>query len=242
MRLRAVIVGAAMVLLAGVSGSAEAWVVYHAPDAEVAALREKAESVVPEGTRVDYCALPRQCATVGDLDAQRAALEAGVCMLPCLVLRDAEGDYAALPLEGVTAETVRTAVELARAPHRKKEAQARRLTANIYYYTAYARLPFIPLQGQLAAVRVLQELAGSEMLTVEQRQYIALRCLYPALMNCYAREYQGAHTPKTERLFLQAIAALELARDIDPRTSLGRRAHEMREKLRSARLQAKKLD
>ena len=41
---------------------------------------------------------------------------------------------------------------------------------------------------------------------------------------------------------MQAIAALELARDLDDSSRLGRLAYDEREKLRAARLQAKKLD
>lgn len=242
MRSLAVLAEVLLLLLVGVCGGAESWVVYHAPDAEVSALREKAQEVVPQGMSLVFCALPQRCATLGDLDTQRSALEAGVCMLPCLVFQDAEGPFAALPLDGLSARTVQSAAALAKSPQRKSQAQARKLTANIYYYTACARLPFMSLQEQLAAVRVLQELAASEMLSVQQRQHIALRCLYPALMNCYARTHQGVHTQNTERLFLQAISVLELARDLAPRSSLGRRAHDARENLRSARLQAKKLD
>lgn len=242
MRLLPVLAGAAHLLLVGACGGAESWVVYHAPDAEVPALRERAQKIVPHGTSLVFCSLPQQCVSRGDLDVQRSALEAGVCMLPCLVLQDAEGPFATLPLDGLSAHTVQSAVSLVGSPQRKSQAQARKLTANIYYYTACARLPFMSPQEQLAAVRVLQGLAVSDMLSIRQRQYIALRCLYPALMTCYARTYQGTHTPKTEYLFLQAISALELARDLDPLSPLGRRAHEARENLRSARLQAKRLD
>ena len=66
--------------------------------------------------------------------------------------------------------------------------------------------------------------------------------MYPALMCLYAAEYNKAHTAISEHFFMQAIAALELARDLDASSQLGRLAYEEREKLRAARLQAKKLD
>lgn len=234
--------GAAMVWLGGICSGAEAWIVYHAPEADVSALREKVQSIVPEAVRVDFCVLPKNCKTLRELDVQRAALDAGVCVLPSLVLRDERGAYAALPLEKLTAKGVQSATALADSPQRQQISRTRQLTANIYYYTACARLPFIPPQEQLAAIRVLQELAKSELLPIQQRQFIALHCIYPALMEYYTRSYQGAHTPATEHLFLQAIEALEYARDLDPRSTLGRRAYDRRETLRAARLKAKKLD
>lgn len=76
----------------------------------------------------------------------------------------------------------------------------------------------------------------------ENLQFIGLKLLYPALMSEYARLYQRDHSPESEKLFLEAIATLERVRDLDPTTPLGSQAHEARESLRKARLQAAPYD
>lgn len=76
----------------------------------------------------------------------------------------------------------------------------------------------------------------------ENLQFIGLKLLYPALMSEYAHLYQEDHSPESETLFLEAIATLEGVRDLDPSTPLGSQAHETRESLRKARLQAAPYD
>ncbi len=220
----------------------ETWILYHAPGADVEALRGAAVRVAPADVTISSQCLPTSCESADDLNAQRSAIGAGVHMLPCLGLQDAEGCYAVLPLHGLSAQGVHTARDLARAPRRRELEAQRLLAADLYYDTACVHLPFIPQRDKAAAVAHLQTLAESLQFSVDTRQFIALRCLYPSLMRLYAAEYNGAHTPTSERLFLQAISALELARDLDTSSELGRQAHQERESLRAARLQSKSLD
>ncbi len=81
----------------------------------------------------------------------------------------------------------------------------------------------------------------SEYLTDDDRQLIGLRMLYPLLMRQYTRDYdsRGAHNPKTEAKLLEAVKAVELARDINPTSALGREAFTYRDELRKARLKAR---
>ncbi|MCQ2367266.1 MAG: hypothetical protein MJ056_08935 [Akkermansia sp.] len=75
-------------------------------------------------------------------------------------------------------------------------------------------------------------------------QELGLRALYPLLMLEYAQGHRanGAHTPETEAKLLEAIAALEAVRDLDPQSTCGRKAHEERERLRMARRQARQAE
>ncbi len=224
------------------SHAGETWVLYHAPGADAKALYQVALSVTPPGTTVISQALPATCKSADDLKIQRSAMSAGVHVLPCLALQDERGCYAVLPLRGLSARGVHTARELARAPRRAELAAQRLLAADLYFDIACARLPFIPMHEKTAAMAHLRRLAESETLSVKTRQFIVLHCLYSSLMCMYAAEYSGAHTTTSEQLFLQAIAALEIARDMDASSEIGRLAHQEREKLRAARLQAKKID
>ena len=81
-----------------------------------------------------------------------------------------------------------------------------------------------------------------EHCTDEQQQLLGLRCLYPLLMQQYTNAYKGAHTPASEAKLLEAIAALETARDLAPNTALGKRAHDERHRLRMARREARKYE
>lgn len=220
----------------------ESWILYYAPGADVEELRNAALHVTPPGVAISPQCLPTECKSVDDLKTQREAIGAGVHVLPCLALRDAEGCYAALPLHGLSEQGVHTALRLARDPQRKELEAQRMLSADLYYDTACVHLPFISRQEQADAIKHLRTLAESRQLPVSTRQFIAFRCLYPSLMCLYAAEYRGAHTPVSELLFLQAIAAVELARDLDASSRLGRLAYQERESLRAARLQSKNWD
>ena len=222
--------------------SEEAWLLYHAPGDDTQALQRAALNVAPKGTSIRLQALPSVCKSARDLEVTREAISAGVCVLPCLVLQDAGGVYAALPLRGLTANGTQAMRRLANYPTRGEYAKQNRLAASLYYDAACVQRSFIPREEKLGAISRMLSLAASEQLSIEMRQLIALRYLYPSLMWLYAAEYNGAHTPISEQFFLQAVSALELARDLEPSSKLGRLAHEKREKLRAARLQAKKLD
>ena len=78
--------------------------------------------------------------------------------------------------------------------------------------------------------------------TVHDRQLLGFRCLYPLLMLQYTNGYRGAHTPVTEAKLLEAIAALEEARDLDRESDIGKAAAAEREKLRTARRKARQYE
>jgi hypothetical protein len=101
-----------------------------------------------------------------------------------------------------------------------------------------------PLQGDalekcLATTRAL---ISHPLATPADKQRLGFQCLYPLLLRQYTNMYTGAHTPASEAKLLEAIAALETARDIDRNTRIGRLAHAERERLRKARLQTRSLD
>lgn len=220
----------------------DTWLIYHAPGADIKAIQEAANKVVPADISVALRALPTTCETAQDLEICRAAISAGVHVLPSLVLQDAGGTYAALPLRGLSSKGVQAARTLSSNPQRGEHAKQRQLAGDLYYDTSCIKLPGIPLHEKLAAVNRLRILSQSEHLPTETRQLIALRCVYSSLLRLCAKVYDRAHTPVSEQLFLQAVAALELARDLDPLSKLGRLAHDEREKLRAERLRFKKLD
>lgn len=82
---------------------------------------------------------------------------------------------------------------------------------------------------------------SQDCLTDDDKQLIALRLLYPLLMRQYTRAYnaRGAHTPDNEAKLLEAVKAVELARDINPNSVLGREAFTHRDELRKARVKAR---
>lgn len=191
---------------------------------------------------VKFKALSTQCRSVHDAVNASEAVAAGVTELPCLVLRDAGGPYAALPLRKLTKEAVQTAQQSAADPERAEQADARLYAAK--QYLLFARMALTkPLDNEtlglcLTSCRTLME---HPLAQTEDKQLLGLRCLYPLLLEEYRRGYAagGAHTPATEAKLLEAIAALETARDLAPDTKLGQQAAAERERLRAARRQAR---
>ncbi len=187
--------------------------------------------------------LRRTCSTFAEAQQQAKAIEDGVTTLPCLVLSGERGDNITLPLKGLTQEKL---AECRRAhlasPPRTEEMQKRRFDAHLYLLCA--RVGLTPLDDA-ALTRAIQEsrrLLRHQQIRPNQQQFIGLRLLYPLLMEQYRRGYEGAHTPETEAKLLEAIAALEEARDIDPQSALGRRAYEERERLRMARRKSRQYE
>ena len=58
----------------------------------------------------------------------------------------------------------------------------------------------------------------------------------------YTNGYNGAHTPASEAKLLEAITALEAARDLNKDSELGKAASEERERLRMARRKARQYE
>lgn len=171
------------------------------------------------------------------------ALNAGVEELPSLVLSDEQGAFAVIPLPRLTAATLETARAAATAPDRNQRARQRHFEAQ--QYLLFARMALIsplegePLQQCLSTCRALME---HPFATQADKQRLGFRCLYPLLMQEYTTLYKGAHTPASEAKLLEAIAALEAARDLDRNTETGKQAFDERERLRKARRQARTME
>lgn len=77
---------------------------------------------------------------------------------------------------------------------------------------------------------------------VAERQLILLSMVHPLWVRLEKVLYQDVHNQESEEAFTQAIAVLEEVRDLDPSSVCGRRAHQLREELRKARLAAARYD
>ncbi len=181
-----------------------------------------------------------------------AALRDGIYYLPTLVLSDEKGPYARV-VGAVATQEGRTFDErLAQA--RSMKTSDRRPAIGV----RAADRASAELYELLVRVSQIDDDTGSEtvlqleddvrrylqtpQVTAAERQRLTLEVLYPLALRRYAKAYRGAHTPESEALFLRAVAILEEARDIDPASEAGKRAHEWREELRRARLRAARYD
>lgn len=84
--------------------------------------------------------------------------------------------------------------------------------------------------------------ADDSSLPVHERQLILLSMVHPLWIRLEEALYQGAHSPESEEAFNRAIEVLEEVRDMDGASVCGRRAHQLREELRRARLAAARYD
>jgi len=188
--------------------------------------------------------LRRTCSTFAEARQQAKAIENGVTTLPCLVLPGKrEGDNIVLPLKGLTREKLAEYRQThpASSPQ-TEEMQKRRFDAHLYLLCARVGLTPLNDDALTQAVQESRRLLRHRQIQPNRQQFIGLRLLYPLLMEQYRRGYKGAHTPETEAKLLEAIAALEEARDVDPQSALGRRAHEERERLRMARRKSRQYE
>lgn len=183
-----------------------------------------------------------QCRTMSDAVHAAKAVVAGITEMPSLVLCDESGEYAALPLRTLTEDSLTAAEGSAAAPDREEKAAARRYLAK--EYLLFARMALVqPMDADTLGLCLdsCRALMNYPRATTEDKQLLGLRCLYPLLLEQYRRDYRanGAHTPATEAKLLEAIAALEAARDLAPQSKLGQQAAAERERLRAARRQAR---
>lgn len=84
--------------------------------------------------------------------------------------------------------------------------------------------------------------ADDPSLPVEERQLILLSMVHPLWVRLEEALYRDAHTAESEEAFNRAVAVLEEVRDMDRASVCGRRAHQLREELRRARLAAARYD
>ncbi len=174
--------------------------------------------------------------------ARAKAIEAGIAALPSLVLADEKGAYAALPLTGLTVQKLTDARAKANDEQREDTAARRRFEARLYLLCARISQPAISDEALTNAIEECRLLLRHVKAEKADQQFLGLRCLYPLLMTQYARGYNGAHSPQTEAKLLEAIAALEAARDLDHETPLGKEAFAERERLRAARREARQYE
>ncbi len=190
-----------------------------------------------------YVVLSSKAETMAEAINTANALKAGVEELPCLVIGDEHGAFAVVPLDQLSPERLQAAKANAKAPDREQLARQRNFAAQ--QYLLFARMSLHdPLQGDALAqcLSTCRALMEHPFASPADKQRLGFECLYPLLMREYANMYQGAHTPASEAKLLEAIAALEAARDADRNSSIGKRAFAERERLRAARRQARTME
>lgn len=190
-----------------------------------------------------YVVLVDEARTMADAINSANAIKAGVTELPSLVISDAQGAYAVLPVNQVSAAALEAARHSATAPDRDQLARKRNFDAQ--QYLLFARLALVkPLEGEALqqCIGTCRALMEHPFATPADKQRLGYLCLYPLLMQEYTCMYQGAHTPASEAKLLEAIAALEAARDLDRNTGIGKQAFAERERLRAARRQARTME
>lgn len=180
-----------------------------------------------------------------------SAIRDGIRYLPTIVLRDERGSYAKVVGAVATQQGRSLEERLLSALAQKSKGRNHRLQKeknNLHdarLYGLLCRISDVDTTQKSTLETTLEETLAyisSEKVSTELKQYLLLYAAYPMQMHLYALTYNGGHTPESECLFLKAIAFLEEARDINPRSTQGRKAHKLREELRTARLQAAKLD
>lgn len=236
---------AALLLCHLPAAAGEEYTVYFQRGASTSAVVKQLEPLRAALPGVDcrYVVLADEAETMAAAINSANALKAGVEELPSLVISDERGEYAVIPLPRLSAATLEAAKAEATAPDRDQKARKRQFLAQ--QYLLFARMSLTsPLQGDalqqcLSSCRALME---HPFATPADKQRLGFLCLYPLLMQEYTNMYTGAHTPASEAKLLEAIAALEAARDADQSSDIGRKAFAERERLRKARRQARTME
>lgn len=226
-------------------GAAEEYTVYFRQGTNTAALVKMLAPLrqAEPGSECRYVVLTDKAGTMAEAINSANALKAGVVELPSLVLADASGPYTALPLRKLNPTTLQTAKSLAQSSDRAQAAESRHFTAQQYLLMARMTMT-TPLQGEMLdkCLSTCRALMAHPLASQADKQRLGFQCLYPLLLRQYTNMYTGAHSPASEAKLLEAIAALEAARDLDRNSSIGRQAHDERERLRKARLQTRTLE
>lgn len=244
-RMRKLFQAAVFLLYGATLSPAESYTVYLPVGTEASAVEEALKPLrkaVPNAV-CSFIHLSDKCKTMQEAVQAAKAIRAGVSHLPCLVLADEEGEYAAIPLANLTDESLFAAQGIAKEETRESKAAIRRFQAK--EYLLFARLGIAqPLSNEVIELCIVscRTLMSHSIATARDRQLLGFRCLYPLLMLQYTNSYNGAHTPDSEAKLLEAIAALEAARDLNPDSDIGRAAYAEREKLRAARRKARQYE
>ncbi len=222
--------------------AANTYEVFLPAGANQATLRTQLSQLLPPSVPCRYTELSGQCQTMPEAQRQARAIAAGVTQLPCLAMSNSDGYYALLPLHGLQQEDIERAEETAPPAGHNAAAAQRLFSARLFLLCARLSLSDMDDASLASAIKACRALMADGQASQEHRQFLGLRCLYPLLMLQYSRGYAGAHTPGTEAKLLESIAALEAARDVNPLSTLGRQAHEEREKLRAARIKSRQYE
>lgn len=234
-----------LLMCSALASMGEEYTVYFRPGTSAAAMARQLaplRAAAPQ-SECRYVVLNEQATNLPEAINAANALKAGVQELPCLVIGDATGPYATLPLDELTPTTLAAAKAAASAPDRAAQAERRNFTAQ--QYLLFARMAFTqPLQGEVLqkCLNTCRALMAHPLATAADKQRLGFECLYPLLLQEYTTLYTGAHTPASEAKLLEAIAALEAARDADRNSTTGKKAHAERERLRAARRQARTME
>lgn len=243
--MRAFFTTAATIILGSAVSSADTYTVYLPEGMEPAAVEGKLEPLrraVPDAD-CQFVHLTSKCSNMHEAVQAAKAIRAGITHLPSLVLADEDGEYAAVPLHLLTDESLSAAHSVAKGEDRETKCAIRRFQAK--EYLLFARLNLAqPLSDEVIELCIVscRTLMNHSIATAHDRQLLGYRCLYPLLMLRYTNAYKGAHTPASEAMLLEAIAALEAARDIDRDTDIGKEAFAERERLRAARRKARQYE
>lgn len=207
---------------------------------------DQIEPLLEQDSKATWRTIPlsRHPANLEEAKRSVEALRDGATALPCIALVDERGSYACLGLPLASGgEDLAQAQQAATSPEREAAAARRNFEADCAGLHAELHFspPSTPEQSQQYAERA-RALSQSPAATVEERQIILLRTLYPLLLLRYTQLYTGAHNPETEAALQEAITALEQARDLDRNTTAGHQAFDERERLRAARLQSRQYD
>ena len=225
--------------------SADTYTVFLPQGTEPSAVEERLAPLrraVPDAN-CNFVYLADKCNSMHEAVQAAKAIRAGVTHLPSLILADEEGEYASVPLHRLSDETLSAAHAIAKDETREQKAAIRRFQAK--EYLLFARLELAqPLSEEVIELSIVscRTLMSHSVATKHDRQLLGFRCLYPLLMLQYTNGYRGAHTPTTEAKLLEAIAALEEARDLDRESDIGKAAAAEREKLRAARRKARQYE
>lgn len=235
----------AVFLLGSAVSSADTYTVYLPEGMEPSSVERKLEPLRRAVPDADYqfVHLASKCNNMHEAVQAAKAIRAGVTHLPSLVLSDEEGEYAAVPLHILTDDSLSAAHSVAKGEDRESKCAIRRFQAK--EYLLFARLNLAqPLSDEVIELCIVscRTLMSHSIATEHDRQLLGYRCLYPLLMLRYTNAYKGAHTPESEALLLEAIAALEAARDIDRDSDIGKEAFAERERLRAARRKARQYE
>lgn len=226
--------------------AAESRFVFMAEGMNADSIRQAVQKHLPDSPEAtcEYITLPAECKTAEQARAQARAMECGIAALPALVLADEQGPFATLPLRTLTPESLQEARANKDAAARREEAQKQHFTAQLFLLCALTSIEFQDDTALAARIEESRKLLAHPLATPEHRQFIGLRLLYPLLMEQYKRGYRQAvaHNPATEAKLLEAIAALEAARDINADSPLGRQAFAERERLRAARRKSRQYE